>query len=114
MHDLSRSGVNHRVRLPERVVLPRLSDVMDQTLRLLRDCPDGMELGYMVLDFSDAFKQLRGCPGWAAISIWHLVPWGGSDTKLLCSVSPLGRWFGEGWPLRLCDLASLCSSVKAA
>ena len=51
--------MNHRVTLPERVVLPRLSDVMDQTLRLLRDSPEGMELAYMVLDFSDAFKQLR-------------------------------------------------------
>ena len=51
VHDLSRSGVNHKVHLPERVVLPRLADVMEQSLRLLRDCTDGMEVKYMVLDF---------------------------------------------------------------
>ena len=62
VHDLSRSGVNHRVRLPERVVLPRLGDVMVQALRLLRGCPEHEGVRFMVLDFSDAFKQLRVSP----------------------------------------------------
>ena len=59
VHDLSRSGVSHRVHLQERSVLPRLSDVMGQVIRLLRSSPESPGVKFMVLDFSDAFKQPR-------------------------------------------------------
>jgi hypothetical protein len=36
IHDLSRSGVNHLISLPERVVLPRLSEVIDSGVLFLK------------------------------------------------------------------------------
>ena len=35
---------------------------MFQALRLLRSCPEQESAAYMVLDFADAFKQLRVAP----------------------------------------------------
>ena len=34
VHDLRRSGVNQRVRMADRVVLPRVQDVIDDILRI--------------------------------------------------------------------------------
>ena len=59
IHDLSRSGVNHRIRLPERVVLPRLTDVVRNIVRFLRKRSAAYGVERAVLDFSDAFKQLQ-------------------------------------------------------
>ena len=59
IHDLSRSGVNHLVKLPERQVLPRLEDITGRLKLLARTCKPGEDLEIMVLDFKDAFKQLR-------------------------------------------------------
>ena len=59
IHDLSRSGVNHRIRLPERVVLPRLSDVVHNIVRFLKSRSASYGVECAVLDFSDAFKQLH-------------------------------------------------------
>ena len=59
IHDLSRSGVNHLVKLPERQVLPRLDDITSRLKILMRTCRAGEEVEIMVLDFKDAFKQLR-------------------------------------------------------
>ena len=59
IHDLSRSGVNHLVKLPERQVLPRLEDITSRLRVLARTCKPGEDLEIMVLDFKDAFKQLR-------------------------------------------------------
>ena len=61
-HDLSRSGVNHRIRLPERVVLPRLSDVIKSTAALLATRSPGIDVELLVLDFRDAFKHLHVDP----------------------------------------------------
>jgi len=62
IHDLSRSGVKHRIRLPERVVLPRLSDVIAATTALLATRSTKVALDLLVLDFRDAFKQLHVHP----------------------------------------------------
>ena len=59
IHDLSRSGVNHLVKLPERQVLPRLDDITNRLKVLARTCKPGEDLEIMVLDFKDAFKQLQ-------------------------------------------------------
>ena len=62
VHDLSRSGVNHLIRLPERIVLPRLSDIIDAARDLLAQRSATQGVGLMVLDFKDAFKQLHVHP----------------------------------------------------
>ena len=62
IHDLSRSGVNHKIKLPESVVLPRLSDVTDGVVDMVRSGVPDQEVEFLVLDFKDAFKQLRVHP----------------------------------------------------
>ncbi len=57
IHDLKRSGVNSQVSFKERIILPRLSDIVDDILALLEYSNDGT-WDQMVLDFRDAFKQL--------------------------------------------------------
>ena len=60
IHDLRRSGVNSRVKLTGRFVLPRLRDARDGILELIqRYCREWELIG---LDFSDAFKQLFVAP----------------------------------------------------
>ena len=59
IHDLSRSGVNHRIRLPERLVLPRLSDAMSSIQNLLSDKSSDEEVELLAFDFKDAFKHLH-------------------------------------------------------
>ena len=51
--------MNHRVRLPERIVLPRLSDVIDSGEDFLKARDADSWVASVVLDFKDAFKQLR-------------------------------------------------------
>jgi len=58
IHDLSRSGVNQQVFLPERVVLPRLMDVVRSALVLLRQRSASCGVEFGVLDYGDAFQQL--------------------------------------------------------
>ena len=59
VHDLRRSGINSKITLSERVVLPRISDVLEDAGALLRLCAPGEVVRFLVLDFRDAFKQLR-------------------------------------------------------
>ena len=57
IHDLRRSGVNQRVKCKERLVLPRISDLMQDILDVIELAgPEGGEC--MILDFADAFRQL--------------------------------------------------------
>ena len=57
IHDLRRSGVNDKVVIQERVVLPRLEDAIKDALELIQAVgPEAWE--GVVLDFADAFKQL--------------------------------------------------------
>ena len=61
-HDLSRSGVNHKIWLPERVVLPRLSDVIEATMKHLASRTPHIAVDMLVHDFRDALKQLHVHP----------------------------------------------------
>jgi uncharacterized protein YaaR (DUF327 family) len=58
--DMLRSEVNKFVKLSERIVLPRLCDVVEATLRVLEACvgKPGWEAEMMVSDFSDAFHSM--------------------------------------------------------
>ena len=62
IHDLRRSAANARNHLQERLVLPRLSDVISATLDLMETGFDTEHLSCLVADFSDAFKMLRTHP----------------------------------------------------
>ena len=59
IHDLRRSGINSRLCLPERVVLPRINDVTRSVLDLYDTMLPGEGLSFMSLDFKDAFKQME-------------------------------------------------------
>ena len=61
VHDLRRSGVNERVVVRERVVLPRATEVVGDALDLL-EATGETEAEFFVLDFKDAFKQLTVDP----------------------------------------------------
>ena len=52
--DSKRSGLRPATKKPERAVLPRITDVVEDSLDMLEGAMPG-ELEYLVLDFSDAF-----------------------------------------------------------
>jgi hypothetical protein len=56
--DMLRSGINAFVRLSERIVLPRLRDVVANAMWMMGQCLEGEEIEQVVIDFSDAFKTL--------------------------------------------------------
>ena len=62
IHDLRRSAVNAKILLRERLVLPRLCDVVQSTLDLMEAGFDANHLQFMVADFRDAFKMLKTFP----------------------------------------------------
>jgi hypothetical protein len=62
IHDLRRSGVNAKITMKERIVLPRLEDVRLGLLALLQALVPGEEITLLTLDFRDAFKQLKVDP----------------------------------------------------
>ena len=62
VHDLRRSGRNVKVRVPERVVLPRLLDAVEGTLVVARALKPDEDLEVGTLDYIDAFKQLWVAP----------------------------------------------------
>ena len=78
IHDMSRSGVNQKVKIAERVVLPRAVDVFGSCLSLqTRHKDDNELLHFMVLDFADTFKHLKVHPpekrfltGWVSTHGW--------------------------------------------
>ena len=60
IHDLRRSGVNKKVTMKERVVLPRISDFIDDVLTVNEQANEqGAAWETLILDFSDAFKHLK-------------------------------------------------------
>ena len=61
VHDLRRSGVNEKVVVQERVVLPRATDVVSDAFDLM-ELHGSSEVEFFVLDFKDAFKQLTIAP----------------------------------------------------
>ncbi len=60
IHDLRRSGVNAKVTMHERIILPRLMDVVRDLLALQQE--HGLGWDVFIADFKDAFKQLRVAP----------------------------------------------------
>ena len=79
IHDLSRAGVNQKVEIGERVVLPRACDVFDSIVRLAFRAKKGQSVWLFILDFADAFKHLHVHPsemrflaGWTANAGWFL------------------------------------------
>ena len=50
------------MNLPERHVLPRVSDVVERLTALKCSCQHSEDIKRMVLDFKDAFKQLEVSP----------------------------------------------------
>ena len=62
IHDLSRGGVNQQVKLRERVILPSLSDLAKDLIELAGKGDHLEDLEIFIIDFKDAFKQLRVAP----------------------------------------------------
>jgi hypothetical protein len=62
IHDLRRSGVNARIKVRERLVLPRIADLVEAILDALERGGPGTEMELFAGDFRDAFKQLRVGP----------------------------------------------------
>jgi hypothetical protein len=56
--DMLRIGINALVRLSERILLPRLRDVVANAMWMMGQCLEGEEIEQVVIDFLDAFKTL--------------------------------------------------------
>ena len=56
--DMLRSHVNEHVRLHERIVLPRIVDIVRDSLSLLEGSSDGGDVDLMILDWEDAFHTM--------------------------------------------------------
>jgi hypothetical protein len=59
--DMLRSGINSFVKLHERIVLPRLFDLVEAALRMMENCAASEDVEMMVSDFSDAFHSMGVC-----------------------------------------------------
>ena len=62
IHDLRRNGTNARVTFQERLVLPRLKDLVAGIVNLFQAKHQGEGTHLLTLDFRDAFKQLHVLP----------------------------------------------------
>ena len=60
--DMRRSFVNAHVRCHERIVLPRIQDMLEDTLGMLEVTTDPSELEMMVVDWEDAFRSIGVLP----------------------------------------------------
>lgn len=85
VHDLRRSGINNTIQFGERLVLPRLRDVVEDAMILFEALEPGEKVMLLSLDFRDAFKQLpvrdnekRFLSGMAAggYFVYHVVLFG--------------------------------------
>ena len=59
IHDMRRNGTNAKVVFHERLVLPRLRDVVQGVMVLLENKANHEGIEFLTLDFRDAFKQLH-------------------------------------------------------
>ena len=50
------------MRVSERLVLPRMCDVIDDGIDLLNECVGDEEVEVAMLDFADAFKHMKVSP----------------------------------------------------
>ena len=57
--DTKAAFIKYVSRKGQRVILPRLLDAILQALRLMGDCKTGEGVEWLVLDFTDAFWQIR-------------------------------------------------------
>ena len=57
--DMRRSGINGMMKVFERVVLPRVSDVASALKELLKHARVGETPEFYIIDFSDAFYTLK-------------------------------------------------------
>ena len=90
--DLRRSGYNEMVSLPERVVLPRLRDILDDARALARGAVAGEECYGMIADFEHAFRTLCVGPGeWRDLVARHPLSGFVGYRTVLCG--------GSGCPL---------------
>jgi hypothetical protein len=62
IHDMKRSGTNGRIRVRERLVLPRIADIIESLKALLRSRRPHEVLQMLATDFKDAFKQIKTDP----------------------------------------------------
>ena len=60
--DCRRSGLVAASKLDERILLPRVTDAVEEQLDLLSFCGEGEEVEWFVLDFVDAFWQIHNRP----------------------------------------------------
>jgi hypothetical protein len=59
--DMLRSGINSFVKLHERIVLPRLFDLVEASLQMMESCETSADIEMMVSDFADAFHSMGVC-----------------------------------------------------
>ena len=85
IHDLRRSLVNAKIRIAERLVLPRMSDVIDDCVDLMLATETSEDVEAAVFDFKDAFKHLRVAPeeqpylagrAWGGLVVYLVVLFG--------------------------------------
>ena len=57
--DMLRSHVNEHVRLRGRIVLPRIVDMVRDSVSLLEGSSDGGDVDQMILDWEDAFHTME-------------------------------------------------------
>ena len=60
--DCSASGTNSNTRQWEIILLPRVTDVVDDVLAQMAGASSDMEVSLFVLDFSDAFFRVPTAP----------------------------------------------------
>ena len=62
IHDMRRNGTNSKVTFKERLVLPRVKDIIEGVMELLERKNNREGVEFLTLDFRDAFKQLHVVP----------------------------------------------------
>ena len=107
IHDLRRNGTNARVTFRERLVLPRVDDLITAIMELLQRQVSGEGLELLTLDFRDAFKQLHVVPSerpflaGAAMNgffSYRTVLFGvGSGPNVWCRVAAWVMWSTQAW-----------------
>ena len=72
--DYRRSGVNAHVRTPERIVLPRVRDVIDDAVFLMSQHGGNSQICFMVVDFKDAFHSVPVDPRDLDLQVFMSAP----------------------------------------
>ena len=59
IHDMRKNGTNSKVPFQERLVLPKVKDIVGGFMELPEDRNNNDGVEFLTLDFRDAFKQLH-------------------------------------------------------